>query len=178
VFYSNGNDPLRNGTAPRECARWLETTAALLVNEINVIVRLHPNEDGSLYQNSPTLHLTKDTPELTVTLDGCDFVGSLCSTVLYDALLFKKPVWQFHAEGWPELADNWRQGLAVRISSQAELNERILEHLSKGGTNYDEVNASERVFANQGCAASAVATYIQEIVEATFVPDGHVVMDR
>jgi hypothetical protein len=164
VFFSNGNDPLRNGTAPRECALWLETTAAQLANEINIVVRLHPNEDGSLYRDCPTVHLTKDTPELSVVLKGCDFVGSLCSTVLYDALLFKKPVWQFYADGWPELADNWRQGLALRISSQAELSKKLLQFSSKTGTQGDEVNASQRVFANQGRAAEAVASYIQEIV--------------
>ena len=91
--------------------------ASQFSSKINVVVRLHPNEDGLLYQNCPHVRVTKDAPSLNVTLDGCDWLGSLCSTVLYDALLFNKPVWQFHADGWADLAENWKQGLARRIAS-------------------------------------------------------------
>ena len=164
VFFSNGNDFVRNGDAPYECARWLEKSAALHKNDINVVVRLHPNEDGSLYQNCPHLHITKDVPDLAVTLEGCDWVGSLCSTVLYDALLFKKPVWQFHADHWPELANNWRQGLAVRISSQTELSESMSQILSVERHGFDE-RLSSRVFANHGRAAGAVADFIKGRLE-------------
>ena len=162
VFFSNGNDFVRNGTAPHECARWLEEGAARYENDINVVVRLHPNEDGSLYQNYPHLHITKETPSLAATLEGCDWVGSLCSTVLYDALLFKKPVWQFYANGWPELANNWREGLALRISSQEELNKQIHQVLSLCADGGSDDSLSGRVFANHGRAARTVANFVQE----------------
>ncbi len=96
-----------------ESAQWLETTAEKYSKDLNIIVRLHPNEDDSLYRHCPHLRITKDSPDLAIALDGCDWVGSRCFTVLYDALLFKKPVWQFYADGWPELAKNWREGLAL-----------------------------------------------------------------
>lgn len=164
VFFSNGNDPLRNGTAPAECARWLENMAAQYANEINVVVRLHPNEDGSLYQDCAHLHVTKEAADLALTLGGCDWTGSLCSTVLYDALLFKKPVWQFFAEGWPELASNWRQGLAVRVSSQIDLSAKVKEMLSRDAGRHVDEEISKRAFANQGCAAQSVAAFIESFL--------------
>jgi hypothetical protein len=94
VFFSNGNDLLRNGHAPLECAGWLEHMAARHADYLNVIVRLHPNEDGSLYRDCPHLSITRHAPGLTTVLDGCDVVASLCSTVLYDALLYGKPIWR------------------------------------------------------------------------------------
>jgi len=163
VFFSNGNDLVRNGTAPHECARWLEKSAAQYRNEINVVVRLHPNEDGSLYKNCPHLHVTKNELDLATTLNGCDWVGSICSTVLYDALLFKKNVWQFQAEHWPQLANNWRQGLAIKISSQAELGHCMSEILSGGTTSFDD-QMTKRVFANQGHSAEAVADFVQGLL--------------
>jgi hypothetical protein len=165
VFFSNGNDLVRNRNAPRECAAWLEKTAAEFSNTVNIIVRLHPNEDGSLYRNCPHVCRTKGSPSLAVTLDGCDWVGSLCSTVLYDALLFNKPVWQFYADEWPELADNWKYGLAARISSQAELS-MMVDHILREGTgrSVDE-NLSAWVFSNHGRAAQAVADFIQRCLE-------------
>lgn len=167
VFFSNGNDFVRNGTAPHECARWLETTAAQYANDINIVVRLHPNEDGSLYRNCPHLHITKEAPDLALTLEGCDWAGSLCSTVLYDALLFKKPVWQFYADEWPELADNWRQGLALRISSQAELAKQVQRVLSTGSGGLVDETLAGRVFANQGHVAEAMADFVQGRLERT-----------
>lgn len=166
VFFSNGNDELRNGSAPRECADWLEAMAAQYRNDINVVVRLHPNEDGRLYRDRSYLCVTKNEPNLAITLTGCDWVGSLCSTVLYDALLFHKPVWQFHAEGWPELADNWRQGLALRISSQHDLQQKVQTLLSGWGRPAPDRPTVEQAFANQGHAAQAVAEYIRSCVEA------------
>ena len=115
VFFSNGNDLARNGNAPIECAQWLEQVAQQFKDQFNVVVRLHPNEDGSLYIHCPHLKVTKNNPDLATTLEGCDVVGSLCSTVLVEGLLYHKPIWQFYADGWPELADNWRHGLAIRI---------------------------------------------------------------
>ena len=104
--FSNGNDLVRNGVAPVQCAQWLESMASRYFHAINVVVRLHPNEDGSLYTHCSHLTISKALPDLTTTLEGSDWVGSLCSTVLYDALPYRKPVWQFYADGWPELADN------------------------------------------------------------------------
>jgi len=169
VFFSNGNDFVRNGSAPHECANWLEIAAAKYSKYINIVVRLHPNEDGSLYKNSRYLHMTKDDVSLVTTLDGCDWVGSLCSTVLYDALLFKKPVWQFYADEWPELADNWERGLALRIASSAQLNDQI-ERIVSSGTIDSDSSVVTRVFANHGHAAQAISDYVERSLEsaATF----------
>jgi hypothetical protein len=161
AFFSNGNDLVRNGSAPVECANWLESTAARYSDNLNVIVKLHPNEDGSLYTNCKHIHVTKESPDLTTLLSGCDWVGSLCSTVLYDALIYKKPVWQFYADGWPDLSDNWKYGLAERVASESDLNEMTASVLSKGADhNFDE-RISEQVFANQGRATHAVADFVE-----------------
>jgi len=161
VFFSNGNDLVRNGIAPLDCARWLETTAVQYSNHINVIVRLHPNEDDSLYRGCRHLRVIKESPDLATTLNGCDWVGSLCSTVLYDALLYKKPIWQFYADEWPELADNWKHGLATRISSQADLSETISQSLCGGSAGFVDPEAIDRVFANHGRAVQSVADFVQ-----------------
>jgi hypothetical protein len=161
VFFSNGNDFFRNANAPIECARWLEEIASQYSNRINVVVRLHPNEDGSLYKTCPNLQVTKDVPDLTTTLQGCDWSGSLCSTVLYEALLYEKPVWQFYADGWPDLADNWKHGLATRIASQFELSEMIRRILDDRGEALGEACNYDRVFANRGCATEAVGDFIE-----------------
>lgn len=160
AFFSNGNDLVRNGKAPLECAKWLESAAAKYSNKLNIVVRLHPNEDGSLYGDCNNLRLTKSELDLTTVLDGCDWVGSLCSTVLYDALLYEKPVWQFYADGWPELADNWKCGLAERVSSEIDLRDRLEASLNDAGTGRFDRRTRDRVFANHGRAASAVADYV------------------
>ena len=156
VFFSNGNDLVRNGCAPQECAAWLEAVARELKGQINVVVRLHPNEDGSLYHGANHLCLTKGEVALEATLDGCDAVASLCSTVLYEALLFRTPVWQFFADGWPELADNWKDGLAKRVDSPATLR-TLCTQLAGGDAETPSTATIERVFANHGHAAVAVA---------------------
>jgi hypothetical protein len=166
VFFSNGNDLLRNGTAPQECASWLEGMASQFSTKINVVVRLHPNEDGLLYQNCPHVRVTKDVPSLNVTLDGCDWLGSLCSTVLYDALLFNKPVWQFHANGWADLAENWKQGLARRIASADELRTETQNILSHNGIACADPQLATRVFANHRRAGRAIADFIQERLQS------------
>lgn len=166
VFFSNGNDLVRNGVAPQECAQWLEAAATKFSEQANFVVRLHPNEDGSLYRACPHLKVVKGVPDLATTLNGCDWTGSLCSTVLYEALLYRKPVWQFYADGWPELADNWRTGLATRIASEADLFERT-EAMLRSGTRPDAEHQAlhtdpvRRVFANHGCATQAVVDFIQ-----------------
>jgi hypothetical protein len=161
VFFSNGNDLVRNGHAPVECAAWLENVAAKNAHNLNVIVRLHPNEDGSLYRGCPHLCVTKHATDLGTMLDGCDCVASLCSTVLYDALLYRKPVWQFCADGWPELADNWKRGLARRISSKEELSDAVEMKLLGGSSFVVDENLCEQVFANHRRAAQAVADFVE-----------------
>ena len=165
VFFSNGNDLVRNGVAPVQCAQWLESMASRYFHAINVVVRLHPNEDGSLYTHCSHLTISKALPDLTTTLEGSDWVGSLCSTVLYDALPYRKPVWQFYADGWPELADNWRCGLATRISSATELEELIGHALAESASDTIPESLIEQVFANQGLATEHVADFVQDQLE-------------
>jgi hypothetical protein len=166
VFFSNGNDLLRNGYAPLECAAWLENVAARVADRLNVIVRLHPNEDGSLYRDCPHLSITKHAPGLSTVLEGCDVVASLCSTVLYDALLYGKPVWQFHVDSWPDLAHNWKDGLAERLASRQELEDAADRWLRERPPPRVDDRKVERVFANHGRATEAVADYIVRCLES------------
>jgi hypothetical protein len=169
VFFSNGNDLVRNGSAPEECAKWLEETAAAHSQDVNIIVRLHPNEDGSMYRRCRHLITTKGSPDLAVLLDGCDWVGSLCSTVLYDALLFEKPVWQFYADGWPELADNWRSGFATRVRSQADFSEMVGKVVREGSGVVND-GLFTGVFANHGQATEAVADFVEQQLNGRGMP--------
>ncbi|HEX2054971.1 MAG TPA: hypothetical protein VHF07_00665 [Nitrospiraceae bacterium] len=159
VFFSNGNDVLRNGTAPRECARWLNTVAERFKRKLNVVVRLHPNEDGFLYHDCKSVILTKERPAFETLMGGCDCVASLCSTAMYEALLYGKPVWQFYADGWPELADNWRNGTAKRVASEFELTALITRMLNSERRERQGAPVRD-VFANHGNAAVAVAEYL------------------
>ena len=167
VFFSNGNDLVRNGNLPFECAKWIKAIAVDYAHKMNIIVRLHPNEDGSLYRNCKNVKITKDSPSLEMILEGCDWVGSLCSTVMYDALIFKKPVWQFHANGWPVLADNWKRNLAYRISSEQQFRETLNRMLAE--RLYPEPNSFQfdQVFANYPQATNAVADFIQNQLESS-----------
>jgi hypothetical protein len=160
VFFSNGNDLLRNGHAPAECSRWLEALAAEHANDLNVVVRLHPDEDGALYRGSRHLVISKEGVGLSTTLEGSDWIGSLCSTALHDGLLFGKPAWQFYADGWPILADNWRQGLAHRVSSEQQLRNLVQGVLSRGTPRRVDEELVARVFANHGQATQAVADVV------------------
>jgi hypothetical protein len=160
VFFSNGNDPLRNGVAPRECARWLNTVAERFRDDLHVLVRLHPNEDGTLYRDCPRLILTKDSPAFETLMEGCDCVTSLCSTAMHEALLYGKPVWQLYADGWPELADNWTNGLAKRVSSEFELAACVTRLLNTDRRERQQGHLVQEVFTNHGRAAEAVADYI------------------
>jgi len=160
AFFSNGNDLYRNGSGPEGCARWLEQAAEQLAGAFNIVVRLHPNEDGSLYRDTPHMRLSKHEVDLEVTLAGCDVAASLCSTVLYDALLFDKPVWQFHADGWPDLADNWRHGLAKRVASARGLVELLTAFRADQGLETPGPDVVESVFANHGKAAGVAADFI------------------
>jgi hypothetical protein len=164
VFFSNGNDLVRNGNAPIECAAWLEEVAGRNRDTLNVVVRLHPNEDGSLYTRCRNLRVTKNHPNLESTLEGCDATGSLCSTVLYDTLLYGKPVLQFYADGWPELADNWKNNLAMRISSPSQLEHELhrIRDRDQNGRSPAQQHKSRDVFANQGCASKMISERLVE----------------
>ena len=164
VFFSNGNDLVRNGCAPAESAAWLEA-AATAFPQVNFVVRLHPNEDGLLYRETPHLRVTRNEVDLVTTLSGADIVASVCSTAMYEALLFQKPVWQFSAPHWPPLEDNWRQGLAERISDQLDLQTKLRHWLAAPDPPDRWARAVGRVFANRGDAAEAAADCIAELLE-------------
>ena len=173
VFFSNGNDlQFTSREAAEGCAAWLNTAAETLSDRINVVVRLHPNEDGSLYTQYSRLHVFKKECDLAATLGAADICGTLCSTVMLDALLYRKPILQFYANGWPHLADNWQRGLAQRIENPAQL----IEWLSKGYENRQvwqsladaQTALTETVFANHGRAGEVIAGHIIE--EITPVP--------
>jgi hypothetical protein len=164
VFFSNGNDPRRNSyEAVQGCADWLEQAAAQLAGQMAFAVRLHPNEDGSFYKNCPHLRVFKRECDLATTLAAADICGALCSTTLIDSLLYRKPVLQFYADGWPHLADNWQRGLAQRISSAADLTQTLalgLEHHGWETLAAEQYALVETVFANHGHAVQAAADYI------------------
>lgn len=166
TFFSNGNDPYRNSmTALEECARWLASAADRLKERYNILVRLHPNEDGSLYAGCDGLRVFKDECDLGTTLAGSDVVAALCSTVLAEAVLYQKPVLQFYAEGWPDLADNWRRGIALRVASSDDL-ATTLEKLDNEEARLEFLGQQQglkgELFANAGRATDAVAGYIHQ----------------
>ena len=98
---------------------------------------------------------------LEIALDGCDWVGSIYSTVLYDALLYGKQALQFCADHWaPFPTHNWRQGLALRVSSQRHLSEIVGQMLSQGAARGVDEALVARVFANHGRATQAVADVV------------------
>lgn len=170
TFFSNGNDPYRNSkTAIEECARWLMSAAGILKASYNIVVRLHPNEDGSLYAGCEGLRVFKNDCNLGTTLAGSDIVAALCSTVLAEAVLYEQPVLQFYADGWPELADNWRRGLALRVESSGDLVnklEKLHGEQARFGLVAEQRRLKEKLFANAGGATDAVARHIyQECVK-------------
>lgn len=167
VFFSNGNDPRRNShEAVAGCAAWLDEAAARLRGQMSFIVRLHPNEDGGFYKDCSHLRVFKHEADLATTLAGADVCGALCSTTLLDALLYGKPVLQFYADGWPDLADNWRRGLAKRVANANELAEVLAGGLNDGWQALAASQAArvESVFAYRGAATQRVADYIAEQV--------------
>lgn len=164
TFFSNGNDPYRNSQrAIEECAHWLTSAAERLKTAYNILVRLHPNEDGSLYARCANLRVFKNDCDLGTTLAGSDIVAALCSTVLAEAVLYEKPVLQFYGDGWPELADNWRRGLALRIASGDDLAsqlERLCDEKERLALIAQQSRLKEALFASAGDATEAVARYI------------------
>ncbi len=160
VFFSQGHDRDGLGDAVVECMGWLERAAARYADAVNFVVRLHPNEDGALYRGCRHLTVMNRAVDLRVTLEGCDWIGSLCSTVLYDGLLYGRPAWQFYADDWPVYIDNWKTGLASRVSSEQHLVDMVSRVLSSGVPPGVDDALIARVFANHGRATQAVADVV------------------
>jgi hypothetical protein len=172
VFFSNGNDlQFTSREAAEGCAAWLNAAAQQLSDRIQFVVRLHPNEDGGLYNNYPLLRVFKNEADLATTIGAADVCGTLCSTVMLDALLYRKPILQFYADGWPSLADNWKRGIAQRIENPAQLVEFLTAGFGDRGhwqALADSQSALiETVFANHGHAAKVIAQHaIEQITPA------------
>jgi len=164
VFFSNGNDPQRNGIGPVTAAEWLER-AAELVPDVNVVARLHPNEDGRVFASSRKVVIMKREVGVMTALAGADIVASQCSTALDEAVLFGKPVWQFQGDGWPELASNWRDGLAARVGSAGELVSHLQAALAGAPAGRCDAGLADSVFANHGRAAEVAAAAIAQLIE-------------
>lgn len=166
IFFSNGNDLQRNSReAVSGCAHWLQLAAQELGDQMDFLVKLHPNEDGLVYAGMSELCVFKCEIDLATALAAADVIGALCSTVLLDALLYHKPVLQFYSDGWPDLADNWRRGLAVRIADARGL----IDWLSAGPASWQDGAAIQRdrlpqVFAYHGQATSATTQMILRFV--------------
>lgn len=166
TFFSNGNDLWRNSEqAVSHCADWLSRVSQELRGIVHVAVRLHPNEDGSLYEGLPGLRVFKGECDLGTTLAGSAIIGGLCSTCLLEGVLYGKPVLQFFADGWPELADNWRRGLALRIDSATSLEGTLRAILTEGdsapGSRLQQ-GRKPLIFAHAGSAAERTAAYIED----------------
>jgi hypothetical protein len=157
VFFSQGND---FGDPAVECARWLEDAAAEYGNALNFVVRLHANEDGRLYRHCPHVRVTDGAVALATVLEGCDSIGAIDSTALYDGLLYGKPVWQFDAPHWPSFAVNWRQGLASRVCSARHLSDMVGAMLLQQAADRVDPATVARVFASHGHATQAVAEVV------------------
>lgn len=161
VFFSNGNDPLRNSMEALEgCAQWLDAASRELSGQYEFLVRLHPNESGDLYRPYPQLKVFKNESPLDTTLGAADICAALCSTTLSDALLYNKPVLQFYAEGWRDLADNWRRGLAERIANRQQL-VTLLRSDSWQALARQQALQRSTVFAEHGQAAASISAYIR-----------------
>lgn len=166
TFFSNSHAPeMCSQRAISGCAAWLTTASTALEGEVSVVVKLHPSEDGRLYSGVPGLRVIKSQHPLPAVLSGSDVIGSFCSTTLQEALLYGKPALQFLAPGWPELVDNWRRGLARRISSSDRLVEELRALRDRDCYRERSRRARRdagRAFANRGHAADAIADQIAE----------------
>ncbi len=159
VYFSNGNDLYRNGIGPAAAAAWLEH-AAERVPGVNVVARLHPNEDGSLFASCSRVAIMTREVDVVTALAGADIVASQCSTALEEAVLFSKPVWQLEGNGWPELASNWRDGLAARVGSASELVSHLEAAQAGNPAGRCDAHLAESVFAHRGRAAEVAAAAI------------------
>lgn len=164
VYFSNGNDLQRNGVGPAAAVEWLERAAAR-VPGVNVLARLHPNEDGSLFASSRKIVVMKREVDVVTALAGADIVASQCSTALEEAVLLGKPVWQFEGDGWPELASNWRDGLAARVGSASELVSLLEAALAGTLAGRCDARLVDWLFANRGRAAEVAAATIAQLIE-------------
>ena len=120
-------------------------------------------EEGTAWSkkvNDDLAKVVKEHPDINLLLEGCDCVASLCSTVMLDALLYHKPVWHFHGDGWPVLATNWQEGLAQRVASSAHLTARIAGLLQERECCDRGLPPSSNVFANHGRATQAIADFL------------------
>jgi hypothetical protein len=175
VFFSNGHDlQFTSREAAEGCAAWLNSVAEQLADRLEIVVRLHPNEDNGLYIQYPRLRTFKKECDLATTLGAADVCSTLCSTVMMDALLYHKPILQFYADGWPHLADNWERGLAQRIESPAQL----MEFMARGCEDRQvwqsladaQAGLTETVFANHGHAGEIIAQHAIEQVTSLAQP--------
>jgi hypothetical protein len=167
TFFSNGNDLYRNtNEAVVGCTRWLMAAADKLGSRFNFLVRLHPNEDGSIYRGCRNLRVFKNECDLGTSLAGSDIVAALCSTVLVEGVLYGKPVLQFHSEGWPDLADNWQRGLALRIKTGADLVDKLellADEKERSRLAAEQQRLKTKLFANLGHATEVTGKYICEV---------------
>ena len=164
VYFSNGNDLYRNGIGPAAAAQWLEHAAERLPG-VNVVARLHPNEDGSLFASCRKVAVMPREVDVVTALAGADIVASQCSTALEEAVLLSRPVWQLEGDGWPGLASHWKDGLAARVGSADELVSRLAAAQAGGAAGSCNARLAESVFANRGCAAEAAAAAITSLIE-------------
>ena len=163
VFFSNGNDPVRNTYEALEaCKDWLYSAARLLKRQYNIVIKLHPDENGELYLDADNnITIFKNECDVLSSIAGSDIIGSLCSTVLSEALIFNIPAFQFLGDGWPELVDNWRWLIAHRIKDGQSLVKKLVA-VSNNDRNIRNVDTSI-YFANQGCAAENVSKTIAKL---------------
>ena len=164
VFFSNGNDFERNGIAPKEAANWLIEIAKLYLNRLHVIIKLHPKEDGSLYPIDKNLIIINDDIDLLTLLNQSDIITSICSSVLSEAILLDKPIWQFYHNSWPLLADNYKYGLAQKITGLNMLKAEIDSFFS-GSIKLNSNDKKEFVFSNHGTANKKVVNFIIDKIE-------------
>jgi hypothetical protein len=172
VFFSNLHDITRHtAQVVNSCVQWLAEASAQFGNQIEFIIRLHPNEDGAAYRNYPALRLFKKECDLDTTLAGADICAAVSSTTMQEALLYQKPVLQFYGDGWPEFSSNWKQGLAYRIKDEAQLIE-VLSTIQDGCPVLGHIVEQQQshlseIFAHHGTAGHRVGQYILEQIKAT-----------
>ena len=158
VFFSNGNDLIRNGKAPIEAVEWLSEIAKIYSDKLNIIIKLHPKEDGSLYNNEPDLTIVNNIDAFDL-IAKSDIIGSICSSVMTEAILFNKPILQFHENSWPLLVDNYKYGLAIRINNLNTLKNELDLFLNGKIQNNNKIDF---VFSNYGYANKKIVKFIRQ----------------
>ena len=158
VFFSNGNDLIRNGKAPIDAVEWLSEIAKIYSDRLNIIIKLHPKEDGSLYNNEPDLTIVKNIDTFDL-IAQADIIGSICSSVMTEAILFDKPILQFYKNSWPLLVDNYKYGLAIRINNLNTLKNELDLFLNGKIQNNNKIDF---VFSNYGYANKKIVKFIRQ----------------